>query len=116
MGLADKYREKVAKGTSAYRKNVEKQLEAKAALEKEKKEAAERWKKQQAKMAEEALALEQKQLEMWGMAVMATGFADKYPDGFELLDKVLKYALEHIEQFSGEAKSVVEEPVEREDV
>ena len=29
MGLADKYRDKVAKGTSAYRKNVEKQLEAK---------------------------------------------------------------------------------------
>ena len=116
MGLADKYRDKVAKGTSAYRKNVEKQLEAKAALERKKKEAAERWRKQQAKMAEEALALEQKQLEMWGMAVMATGFADKYPDGFELLDKILQYAMGHIEQFTGSAEPEVEETVERESV
>lgn len=116
MGLADKYRDKVARGTSAYRKNVEKQLEAKAALEREKKEAAERWRKQQAKMAEEALALEQKQLEMWGMAVIASGFVDAYPDGFELLDKILKYAMEHMEQFTGEARPLVEETVEREGV
>lgn len=104
MGLAEKYRDKVAKGTKAYRKNVEKQLAAKAALEKEKKEAAERWKKEQAKMAEESLELEREQLEMWGMAVMATGFADEHPDGFEDLQKIIKAALER-EKHDGESES-----------
>ena len=91
--LADKYRDRVTKGTEAYRKSVQKQKELREQLEKEKKEAAERWKKQQAEMAAAAKSLEQDLLETWGSVVLSTGFADEYPDGFERLAEIIKAAM-----------------------
>lgn len=91
--LADKYRDKVNKGTDVYRKGVQKQKDSMEALEREKKKAAERWKKQQQELDAVAKGLEQSCVEMWGSVVLASGFADRYPDGFEKLQELLEKAL-----------------------
>lgn len=65
-------------------------------IKQEEEESRKAWEERKKKLKEAEAAREAELVKAWGIVVMASGFEDSYPENFELLEAIIRDAMERM--------------------